>query len=132
MTDFQMRPTENGFQMIFTAPPYEDLLPNGTAKTTLWQDFAIANASGIPAIKDTFKRVMAEWGKDIDFMIELAFCVNAMSWRMFSKFEKTGKAQDKQMSALYADCYDRVQDHVYGDESPFTKAERTKYFQATD
>ena len=29
--------------------------------TTFWQDFSIADAFGVAAIKDTFKRAFAEW-----------------------------------------------------------------------
>lgn len=132
MNDFQVIPTEHGFQTRFTAPPYAELLPGGQPRTTLWQDFAIANAYGIPSIKDTFDKVMKEWGKDIDFMIELVFCVNTFSWAYWSRFQKSGKTLDKQISQLYADYYGKVQDHVYGEDSPFTKEEQSKYFEITD
>ena len=77
------------------------LLENGyETKTTFWQDFSIADAFGIEAIKDTFKRSFRDWKYNCEYITELAM---VMSWKSCSWYEK-----DRQKSELYAQYYHKV------------------------
>lgn len=40
--------------------------------TTFFEDFSIADAFGVDAIKDTFHSAMRSWGADIKYLTELA------------------------------------------------------------
>lgn len=62
------------------------ILDNGyELKTTFWDDFTIADAFGIEAIKDTYNRAFNEWKHDHIYITELCMVMN---WKMFYWFEK--------------------------------------------
>ena len=44
--------------------------------TTFWEDFSIADAFGIEAIKDTFKRAFEEWKTNYKYLTELVIVLN--------------------------------------------------------
>lgn len=97
-------------------------LENGyETKTTFWEDFSIADAFGIPAIKDTFNRAFKEWKNNYEYITELA-CV--MSWKSCTWYDK-----DNEKSRLYANYYHEVDnwclDNLKGDEL-------TYYIKTTD
>ena len=76
-------------------------LSNGyELKTTFWEDFTIADAFGVDAIKDTFKRAFNEWKTNIEYVTELAM---VMSWKSCSYYEKN----DEYM-VLYSNLYHEV------------------------
>ena len=45
-------------------------------KTTFWKDFSIAERFGAEAIRDTYKRVRAEWKNDRAYGTELSMALN--------------------------------------------------------
>ena len=97
-------------------------LENGyETKTTFWEDFSIADAFGIPAIKDTFNRAFKEWKNNYEYVTELA-CV--MSWKSCAWYGK-----DNEKSRLYSNYYHEVDnwclDNLKGDEL-------TYYIKTTD
>lgn len=97
-------------------------LENGyETKTTFWEDFSIADAFGIPAIKDTFNRAFKEWKNNYEYITELA-CV--MSWKSCAWYGK-----DNEKSRLYSNYYHEVDnwclDNLKGDEL-------TYYIKTTD
>lgn len=49
-------------------------------KTTFWDDFFIAERFGEKAIRDTFKRAVAEWKTDKVYMTELVMVLNWKIW----------------------------------------------------
>ena len=66
-------------------------------KTTFWQDFSIADAFGIDAIKDTYKRAFNEWKTNVEYITEIVMFINHKSWAWYGK--------DDEKSKLYADLY---------------------------
>jgi len=54
------------------------ILENGyELKTTFWDDFTIADAFGVDAIKDTFERAFNEWRNNVAYVTELAMVISA-------------------------------------------------------
>lgn len=73
--------------------------------TTFWDDFAIADRFGIKAIKDTFKRAMAEWGKNYKYLTELVIVLNHRCWMHYEKGRQA-------LSQLYADLYHEANNYA--------------------
>ena len=66
------------------------ILENGyELKTTFWNDFTIADAFGVDAIKDTFERAFNEWRNNVVYVTELAM---VMSWKSCAYYGKNKKA----------------------------------------
>lgn len=79
------------------------ILENGyELKTTFWEDFTIAEAFGVDAIKDTFKRAFNEWKNNTEYVTELAM---VMSWKSCGYYDK-----NETLMLLYADLYWEVDD----------------------
>lgn len=81
-------------------------------KTTFWQDFSIADAFGIDAIKDTYKRAFNEWKTNVEYVTELVMVINHKSWAWYGK--------DETKARLYADLYYKLDewclDHLKGED----------------
>ena len=81
--------------------------------TTFWQDFSIAEAFGIKAIKDTYTRAFNEWKSDYKYLTELVLILNRKCWYFYSK-------GNSEYSKLYSDLYYEANDWAYenlkGDE----------------
>ena len=50
---------------------------------TFWSDFTIADAFGINAVKDTYKRAFAEWKSDYKMLTELVMVLNHKMWQHY-------------------------------------------------
>lgn len=97
-------------------------LENGyETKTTFWEDFSIADAFGIPAIKDTFNRAFKEWKNNYEYVTELSMIMSLKSCAWYDN--------DNEKSRLYANYYHEVDnwclDNLKGDEL-------TYYIKTTD
>lgn len=81
-------------------------------KTTFWQDFTIAEAFGIDAIKDTYKRAFNEWKDNYVYLTELVLVLN---WKIWDWYEI-----DRDIAILYNELWEKTQDYAYnhlkGDE----------------
>ena len=55
--------------------------------TTFWNDFSIAATYGIPAIKETYQRVFAEWKDDYKYLTELVMVLNHLGWDNLNAYE---------------------------------------------
>lgn len=53
-------------------------------KTTLGNDFDIADAYGESAIKDTYARVISSWGDNVMYLAELVLILN---WKIWQHYE---------------------------------------------
>lgn len=53
--------------------------------TTLYQDFTIADAFGLDAVRDTYNRVFKEWKHSAEFMTELSLVLNHKIWEHWHK-----------------------------------------------
>ena len=99
------------------------IFPNGTeSKTTFWSDFTIADAFGIDAIEDTFKRAFKEWKTDVEYITELSIVMNLKTWYHYER-------NNDVYSKLYADLYYKVdgwcKNHLKGKDFEY-------YFNMTD
>lgn len=99
------------------------IFPNGTeSQTTFWDDFSIADAFGIKAIKDTYKRAFDEWKTNCVYLTELVIVLNLKCWDHYYKGHT-------KISELYSDLYYRAhhyaQSHLKNDEAEY-------YFEMTD
>lgn len=74
------------------------ILENGyELKTTFWEDFTIADAFGVNAIRDTYNRAFDGWKHDHIYITELCLVMN---WKMFQWYEK-----DESKYQLYYELY---------------------------
>lgn len=90
--------------------------------TTFWEDFSIADAFGIQAIKDTFKRAFEEWKTNYKYLTELVIVLNIKCWTHY------GEGRED-VSALYSEFYYKAKDYAYEN----LKGEELEYFyQITD
>ena len=67
-------------------------------KTTFWNDFSIAERFGAEAVKDTYRRARAEWGRDRVYGTELSMVLNHKSWYWYEK--------NNVFSKLYAELWE--------------------------
>ena len=96
------------------------ILENGyELKTTFWNDFTIADAFGVDAIKDTYNRSFNEWKNDYIYITELCMVMN---WKMFYWFEK-----DDSKDKLYYDLFTTLDEWCMDN----LKGEQLDYFIST-
>lgn len=76
-----------------------------TQQTTFWQDFSIADAFGINAIKDTYNRSFDNFKGDYVYLTELSMVTNRKCWEWYEK-------GDQGKSELYSDLYYRTRDYA--------------------
>ncbi len=90
--------------------------------TTFWMDFTIADAFGIGAIKDTYKRAFNEWKSDYRYLTELVVVLNKKCWVHYD-------AGNMDFSRVYSDLYYKAHhwalEHLKGEEFKF-------YFDVVD
>lgn len=89
------------------------ILENGyEIKTTFWQDFTIADAFGMDAIKDTYNNAFNSWKWNYEYVTELALVLN---WKCFAFYEKSDVLCD-----LYRTLYEETDvwcmNHLKGKE----------------
>ena len=76
-------------------------LPNGyEMTTTFWEDFSIADAFGVKAIKDTFRWAFAHWKSDHVFLTELVIVLNYKIWSWYKK--------NTEVSRLYNELWEKA------------------------
>ena len=77
------------------------IMSNGyEMKTTFWEDFTIADAFGVSAIEDTYKRAFNGWKHDYVYITELSLVLN---WKMFQWYEK-----DDSKYQIYYNLYTKL------------------------
>ena len=55
--------------------------------TTFWQDFSIADAFGVAAVEDTFKRAFNEWKGNYRYLTELVMILNHKIAQWYERME---------------------------------------------
>jgi hypothetical protein len=85
--------------------------------TTFWSDFTIADAFGIDAVKDTFKRAFKEWKDDYRYLTDLVIVLNHKCWEHYER-------GNQQLSQLYSDYFYEAQNYAYDN----LKGEEFDYF----
>lgn len=61
--------------------------PGYEMKTTFHQDFAIAEAFGTDAVRDTYERAFDEWHGNVEYITELSMVLNHRLWLHYEKGE---------------------------------------------
>lgn len=78
-------------------------------QTTFYQDFSIADAFGIDAIKDTYNRAFSEWKNTIVYITELDMVLNHKIWEHYhKKNEEITKLYDSLWKELDGWCIDNL------------------------
>lgn len=92
--------------------------------STFWQDFTIADAFGVDAVKDTYNRAFEEWKGNYKMLTELVLVLN---WRIWYWYEREG--QESELAVLYNDLWDKTaryaEENLKGEEFEY-------YFKVTD
>lgn len=91
--------------------------------TTFWQDFTIADAFGLEAVKDTFERAFAEWRDDAEYLAELCIVANRKCWDWYHR-------GDGARSGFYADAYHACLDYAYS--GALFEQDVRYFFEVTD
>ena len=65
--------------------------------TTFWQDFSIADAFGVDAVTDTFKRAFNEWKGNYKYLTELVMVLNHKIAQWYGR--------NMALAKLYNDAY---------------------------
>lgn len=73
-------------------------------KTTFFNDFTIADAFGIEAVKDTYKRAFAEWKDNVEYITELTIVLNHKIWQHCETNEPLARVYDKLWRELDTWC----------------------------
>lgn len=90
-------------------------------KTTFFSDLSIAECFGIKAIKDTYEKVIKEWGKDIVYMTEFTMCLNHKIWQLYEVDEPCARVYDE----LWRNACQYVATHFKGEDL-------TYFYEITD
>lgn len=90
-------------------------------KTTFWQDFSIADAFGIEAVKDTYKQAFKAWKSDYIYLTELILVLNHKVWQHHEFNEP--------LARVYNDLW--IEADIYAYEN-LQGEELTYYFEMTD
>lgn len=77
-------------------------------KTTFWQDFSIADAFGVDAIRDTYHRAFAEWKDNIVYVTELSLVLNWKIWQWYEKNPNIAAVYDELWRSHNDWCYDNL------------------------
>lgn len=82
-------------------------------KTTFYMDFSIADAFGVKAIEDTYKRAMKEWKKNYEFLTEL---VMALKWKIWQHYDEGNMQYAKLYDKLYHEADHYACENLNGEE----------------
>lgn len=91
-------------------------------KTTFWQDFSIADAFGVSAIKDTYKRAFKEWKNNYEYVTELVMVLN---WKLWYYYQKGNQALTKLYQELHQEADQWCCENLKGEELRY-------YYSTTD
>ncbi len=98
------------------------VLENGyEMQTTFWMDFSLADAFGIEAIKDTYKRAFNEWKKNYVYLTELVIVLNYKIWQWYKKNEDVARVYND----LWEQADEYARENLAGEEAKF-------FFEITD
>lgn len=82
--------------------------------TTFYQDFSIADAFGIEAIKDTYKRAFGEWKFHYKYLTALVMTLN---WKIFEHYQKSGESEITLLhDRLWREADTYAMDNLKGEE----------------
>lgn len=77
-------------------------------KTTLWQDFSIADRFGLDAIRDTYNRAKDYVGGDPELMAELTLVLNHKIWQWYETKEGIARLYNDLWMEHDGEAYDSL------------------------
>lgn len=89
--------------------------------TTFWDDFTIADAFGMDAVLDTYKRAFREWKDKCSYLTELVMVLNHKRWQWFEV--------DDSLANLYNDLFEKTDEYAMEN---LKCEELTYYLRTTD
>ncbi|MCQ2189285.1 MAG: hypothetical protein MJZ00_05180 [Paludibacteraceae bacterium] len=75
-------------------------------ETTFWEDFSVADAFGVDAIKETFDSAFEGWKHDYKYLTELSIVLNHKIWQWYGMRGKHKNADP--LSRLYDTLWKEV------------------------
>lgn len=78
---------------------------NEMVNNTFWMDFTIADAYGVNAIEDTFKRAFKEWKSDYKMLTALVVILNHKIWQHY-------EAERHDIAKLYDNLWRQAEDYA--------------------
>lgn len=81
--------------------------------TTFWDDFSIADAYGIRAIKNTYERSFNDWKDDYQYLTELVMVLN---WKLWYHYENGNEGYARLYNELWKEVDMYAMDNLHGDE----------------
>lgn len=90
-------------------------------KTTFWQDFSIADAFGVNAVRDTYHRAFTSWRDNVVYVTELSLVLNWKIWQWYQKNEALARVYDE----LWKECDTWCRDNLKGANAEY-------YYRTTD
>jgi hypothetical protein len=82
-------------------------------KTTFFSDLSIADAFGIPAIKDTYDRAFEMWHKNYIYLTELVMVLN---WKIWQHHEEGREEYAQLYDKLWKEADEYACNHLKGEE----------------
>lgn len=90
--------------------------------TTFYEDFSIADAFGVDAITDTYKRASKEWIHDVKYFTELVMVLN---WKCAEHYNSGNATYNN----LYAELYYEARDKAF---STYEDDDLKYFYDTTD
>ena len=90
-------------------------------KTTFFSDLSIAECFGANGVKQTYNKVIRDWGDNIVYITEFTMCLNHKIWQL--------KEADVAMAILYDELWRKACDYV---TSHFKGEDLSYYYRVTD
>ena len=90
-------------------------------KTTFWQDFTIADAFGVDAVRDTYHRAFTEWRDNVVYVTELSLVLNWKIWHWYERSDALARVYDE----LWRLCDDWCRANLKGTDADY-------YYRITD
>lgn len=81
--------------------------------TTFYEDFSIADAFGVDAIIDTYKRATKEWIHDVKYFTELVMVLN---WKSAEHYNSGNATYNNLYAELFYEARDKAFDTFEGDD----------------
>ena len=85
-------------------------------QTTFWDDFTIAEAFGLDAIRDTYDKAFNEWKTNHIYLTELAMVLNWKCWHWVHYSDE--------ISLLYSELFYKTDDYAWDN----LKGEELEYY----
>ena len=79
---------------------------NEIVDNTFFMDFSIADAFGVNAVKDTYKRAFNEWKDDYKMLTALVITLNHKIWQHY-------ETKNDKLASLYDELWRKASQYAY-------------------